>query len=328
MAKKNKSQQLAVKWKDRLRRAEKIQEPLRKQSIRFKKSYMGSDRMSSKGSRHALFDRSNGSIKVNFIFAFIEIILPAILSGMPKISAKAKREEFVERAKLYAENINYWLTELDSKEEFEDALFDSFFGPAAVEVGWTYIDTILKDPKTGKEFTKVIKDQPFLNWIDFWNDIRIDPDVKRQRQARWIAKRNVVTFDDFQSINNIDKRFKKGGARELRAEMRPEDVESNNDHQNRSVSDNHRGSNKSDEEWIEFWEIWDKQSMKKVLVSMQSNEVLSEEPWPYYLEVRDDPFPITIFSAKKDPFGPYSFSEFQAYEQQIEETVDNEHLFQ
>jgi hypothetical protein len=43
--------------------------------------------------------------------------------------------------------------------------------------------------------------------------------------------------------------------------------------------------------------------------------------WPYEFEVKHDPFPITILHAKTDPFGPISFSEFQAIEDQIWERV-------
>ena len=125
-----------------------------------------------------------------------------------------------------------------------------------------------------------------------------------------MAVREVITIDDFMAIKKIPKKFKD----KIKPQMRPIDLMPEM-HTSRDNDTNEGG--KSELEWVNLWTIWDKTRMRRLLVTPEIDDILLDDPWPYEFEVGDDVFPITILDAKKDPFSPQSFSEFQPIESQI-----------
>lgn len=303
------------KWIQNIRRTERVHKDRRDETMRYKKAY-GGDFSYVKSENVGKY-----TVKVNFIYYFVETIIPSIFGGEPKIRVKPKRDPGLTAAAQLAEyNTNYWAKELDLKDELKDCLFDSFFGPAAFYTGWEY-ETEMQEvpdeenPGETKEVEFIKRDRPFGRWLDFWEEVRIDPDVKKTRRARWMAVRITVPMDEFYSTATIKSKFRSGD-RKIKPTQRPEDSKPDKFHGGGS-------DNKSDAEWITYWEVWDREKMERKLVheSVQDEFLNADLSWPYQMELKDDPFPVTILHAKPDPFSNMSFSEFLPVEDQIWERV-------
>lgn len=289
-------------WIKRIHRTEKINKPRRDESVRFKKAYTG-DFQNRKGE-----EVSKYTLRVNLIYYFVETILASLFNGEPKVRGKTKKDLSQQKAAdLLAYNTNYWSYEINARAEFRDAIFDSFFGPAAVYNGWDFVTS-----KDGM----VEKDEPLLRWLDFWEELRVDPDVKRTRRARWMAVRITVPHSEFLEMENIKDEYR-FGERAIKPTMRPEDLASD------TAYGDAKNNETGDAEWVTYWEVWDREKMERKLVheSCKDEFLGKDTTWPFHLEVKDDPFPVTILHAKTDPFGPMSFSEFKALEDQIWERV-------
>lgn len=320
------------KWIKRIKRVEKIYREEREETVRYKKAYKG-DFSGDKEKQVSKY-----TMKVNFIYYFVETLLPALFHGDPKVKVKAKKDPQLDRAaKLMEYNTNYWFKELNAKDELRDCIFDSFFGPAAMYTGWDYETQMVRDevpdigldglPILGKnglpamkkvEREVVIKDQPRIKWLDYWEEVRVDPDVKRSRQARWIAIRITVTIDEFRDTQNIKEEYRDPkNPLAIKPTMRPEDMEKDGFLPDRTEE------KKSDAEWVTYWEVWDRERMERKFVHDQCKDSFLNEDisWPFEFEVKDDPFPITILHAKQDPFSNVSFSEFKPIEDHIWERV-------
>lgn len=300
------------KWLDRIQRTGKIYKKNQDEFTRFKKAYSGDFRDKD--------NRPNGrhNINVNFVYYFIESIMPAIFNGEPKIVCKPKPmlgvpfELSEKNSYINQNNVNYWFKELDAKSEFADCIFDRFMGIAALYTGWQF--EVFQDEK-GEE--KVDKDQPLIRWLDFYKDIRVDPDCKKLRYARWMAIRVTLPYEEFLEVKGIKDKFKFGDDK-LVPEVRPD--EDNKEDRYRSQMEK-----RSDAEWVNYWEVWDRQNMKRFLVhESRKEEYLNEDfSWPYEFEYKNDPFPVTFLMGKRDSETNLSISEFKPIEDQIWERNRN-----
>lgn len=279
-------------WAERIERSCKAQAPFRKEAQQFVRAYQGDYSASGRKRKQQLKDEMN----VNAVYALVELITPSIYSGHPRIVAQPKRPEFESGAKLYQGVINYWANELGAGDEFSRAIFDSFFGYAAIETGWQYETMQMEDGSM-----RVLKDQPFLKWRDPC-DVLLDPDVPRRKDGRFQIIRDIVTYQYFLGMPDIDPEMKK----KVKPTHRPED-ESSKDYE-----DSDKRELQSDSEWVELYWIWCRETDKRYLYTPQlKGEYLVDGPWPYYIEYKDDPFPVTILDGKTDPRSPYTFSEIR-----------------
>lgn len=294
-------------WVERIRRTERVNKDKKDESQRLKKAYAG-DFVNRRGE-----ETSKYTIRVNFIYTFVETVLAAVFGGDPKVTGRPKKDPRAQQAaELAAYNTNYWSKELDARAEFRDAIFDQFFGPAAIFTGWEYVTEMLED---GTE--RVVRDQPLIRWLNFWEDVRVDPDSLRTRRARWMARRITVPHDEFVEDQSIKQEYREG-EHALKATVRPEDTPDDNPYTR------DKRSTPSDPDWISYWEVWDRSKMQRLLVHESCDGYLNANDdfsWPFEMEYKDDPFPITILHAKEDPFGPMSISEFRPIEDQIWERV-------
>lgn len=299
-------------WAERIERSKKSQEGVRREAFQFLRAYQGDYSVSGKRRKNVYRDEMN----VNMVYAMVELITPSIYTGQPSIVVFPKRQEFEQGAHLYQGVINYWLTELDAAGEFGRAIFDSFFGYAAIEVGWHYETKIFKTKQQkltilddgsqqinmeDVDEEKVLKDQPYLKWRDPF-DVLFDPDVPRRKDGRFQIIRDIVTYQFFLSMPDVSVEMKQ----KVRPSHRPDDE------YKRDMEDGMKRELKSDEEWVELYWIWDRESEMKYLWTPQvTDEYLSVQPWPYEINYKDDPFPVTILDGKTDPRNPYTFSEIR-----------------
>lgn len=299
------------RWVERIRRTERANKDKRDEAMRLKQAYIGEFK------NRAGEDVSKYTIKVNFIYYFIETVMASVFGGEPKVIGKAKKNPAEQKAaELWAYNTNYWARELDTRSEFRDAIFDSFFGPAAIFTGWDF-ETVIEKDEMGNEVERPVRDQPQVRWLNFFEEVRVDPDVLRTRRARWMARRITETHDEFIENQSIKEEYRTG-EKAIKPTERPEDLQDN------SPYARERRSQPSDPDWVSYWEVWDRSKMQRKLVHESCSEFLNandDYSWPFELEYKDNPFPITILHAKEDPFSPISISEFRPIEDQIWERV-------
>lgn len=309
-----------TRWIERYERSKKMQKPFLDDSTQFRRAYLG-DYSRKKGHR-VLEDK----MSVNFIYQYAETVQPYIFAGQPKVFVKPKMPQYEPTALNMQENINYWAKELNTYDEFDEACFDSFFGHAAVEVGWDY-QTELREqpvdepmtmsdgspalhPDTGEPMTQSVmkqqefvrKDRPFLRRRNPF-DIYFDPDTPRRKDSRYMIVRDVVTHEYFLGMSEIPQDLKDKVKPNLRPDQTSEDAE---------MYYTLARDNKSDSEWVELLTIWDKEHELKIIISPQyKDEPLAVSRWPYEMDYEEDPFPVTIYDGKRDFMSPYTFSEFR-----------------
>lgn len=271
------------------------------------------------------------TMQVNYVYSHIRLVSPTIFAGKPRINVKSAQTDNP-MADFNAENlegvIHYWAKELGASDEFNSALFDSYFGLAAVEVGWDYRTVVSEEllPLTDEageyilgqdgmpvmkmqQVEKVKKDKPFVRWRDS-RDIILDVDVPRRKDGRFIVIRDVVSHDDFMKMEEIPMKIRE----KVKPTVRPEDKAGDDykDSRDRAVS--------SDLEWVELEWFWCRESEKRYLLTPAlPNEILLTTDWPYTVNYENDPFPITIMDSVTDQRYPYSFSEFRPAMEHIRE---------
>lgn len=320
----------AKKWLNNVKRSKKLAKPIKDDSERYIRMYQGD--YSRKPNKRVNHD----TMSVNIVYSHIEIITPAVFSGPPviKVRPKPKVGESAKEAAVRARNmelvINYWFKELGADAEFKDAFLDSFFSHTAIELGWE-TEVIEKEeiPTPGEQQTTMspgepsgpisnmvtVKDQPFLKRRDPW-EVGFDPDATTRRASGFYFAEDVMRYNDFIA----DPRFTDACKKKIKPQLYPQDSQ--------DAENNNTGAakqdDKSDKEWVKLTTIWDKTSMRKMVVSegyerfCNTDDPLGEE-WPYEIEYKNDVYPICIHDAKRDRRSPYSWSEFKAYEAQIVE---------
>jgi len=310
----------ASEWMTRIHRIQEIYRPHKERADRYKLHYTGCP----KNRKNRSYD-PDSSMQVNFIFALVETILPTIFSGDPQVLVTPKNPQSAANAENSTAWLNYWGYELNMKRELERIVFDRFFGPGAATIGWNVereIQEIQGDGQstydkegilipfgaTGKSYIYK-RDEPMFKRKDFWNDILCDIDVPTDSESRFKIVRNVMPIEEFRMIDSYSKAMK----RKVKPQARPKDVsESYEQAMSSKEMDN-------DLAWVVVYEVWDRLRMRRYHITPDVDDYLLDDEWPHHLELRDDPYPIQVLRAQTDPFSPLSFSEFQAYESQIEE---------
>ena len=311
----------AQKWLEKIKRADKVRDPFVKDYDRFFRMYQGDYNERPNKKR-----RSGDGMSVNIVYSHVEIVTPSVFSGFPFIKVRAKprvdepRAQAEQRARNMELVINYWFKELAVDEELHDVFLDTFFGSAAVELGW---ETVVEDDEpevmapegTQEEIPQqpvlTLKDRPFIIRREL-KSLYLDPDARRRRDCRWIGIEEVIHFNDFIASSAYTDRAKQ----KVKAQIYPK-----RDDEKSWLG---RDENNSDREWVQIFTIWDKDTKKKYVVCKECPYFLNTddpagEDWPYEIEYKSDPFPICIHDAKRDRMSPYTWSEFKAYEPQIQE---------
>ena len=272
------------------------------------------------------------SMQVNYIYSHIRLVSPTIFAGNPRIIVRPRQPnpELEINAKNLEGTIHYWAKELGAATEFDSMVFDSFFGLAAIEVGWDYRTQIKEEmspvlhPETGgplldgmgrpmmamQPVEKVKSDQPFIRWRDS-KDILLDVDVPRRKDGRFMVVRDVVSYDYFMQMTNIPQALRD----KVKPTVRPEDTAKDGELRGSRANDT-----QSDQEWVELEWIWCRETERRYLMTPSlQNEFLLDDEWPYDIEVEDDPFPVTIVDSICDNRYPYSYSEFRPAMEHIRE---------
>lgn len=307
------------KWLDRIKRSEKIRKPFIEDADRYMRMYQGDYNWRPKRDK-----RNFETMSVNLVYAHIETITPSIFSGFPevKVLPKPKVGESLQAAEVRAKNmelvLNYWFKELAIDEELDQVLFDSFFGPAIVELGWESDITLKKEvfqdeegnPQEREIVEEIRKDAPYIKRQEF-KCIYFDPDARRRKDIRWLAVEEVMTYNDFLASPKYTEYAKK----KIKPQMYPVDTDQEQNYMDRP-------EDRGDKEWVQIYTIWDKDSRRVYAVSKGCEKFINSDdaegkPWPYELEYKSDPFPFAILDAKRDKVSPYTWSEFKAAEPQI-----------
>lgn len=313
-------------WRTKIERSRKVRKPYLDDKELFLNLYCNRAQPSKITHRKDL-------MQVNYIYSHIRLVSPTIFAGKPKVTVKPRFENDPSvsvNAMNLEKSIDYWVRELGAADEFQSALFDSFFGLAAIEVGWDYRTQIVDEmqpllhPETGEvvlgqnglpvmtmaPVERVKSDKPFIRWRDS-KDLILDVDVPRRKDGRFMIVRDVVTYEYFQQMTDIPAELRK----KVKPTVRPEDMSRREDIGGWKESDA-----TSDMEWVELEWVWCRESMKRYLMTPSlPKEFLLETDWPYELLYEDDPFPITILDNIIDNRYPYSWSEFRPAMEHIRE---------
>jgi hypothetical protein len=284
--------------------------PRQEDAAKFFRAYCGDYAIKSRKELDSMTDE----VFLNFIFQNIENLSPKILSGEPRGSVESNNPESDASAPSMEAAGNYWFKKLGAKKHFEKALFDWFFGHAAVKVGWEYEEEA-PDPENPAEnigenelpqAPNVIKNQPKLRWINAWNVIR-DPDSEAPEFDRVRTERMLVTVTQLEAMGDLDPK-----ALEM---IKPGQIPTSM----AKLPFKNEQKTESEKEWVVLYETWDVENNEVRLIAENADQYLYVKPWPYEFQVGDDRFPITLLEGKQSTESNYTMSEYRAYWSQIVE---------
>lgn len=327
-------------WKEKIDRSEKLKQDRMDESARFQRAYTGdyNDKATPR-----IDDWSKDEATVNFIFSHLETTAPTIFSGDPKIFLDPQNPESEGSVHHLQAVVNYWFRKLNFKDHLKECRFDRYFGMAAFLSDWDYEEEEVEVPRyamnpltnspiinpftnkpvqmgTKKEI-QIVRDQPLGKRLDPW-DVVLDDECKTQREARWRALKVYFTKEEFDALPGVTSKIKKQmEAGELRRDDRYKPFKD---------GDGGRGSDKN---WITLYRIYDLTTNTiKLMPDCGESEVAKDfieiKDWPYDFEVNGDRFPVTILEGKKDRQNPYTFCDYRAYWNQIQEKNRFRTMFQ
>lgn len=306
-----------AKWRGRIDRSLKQMKPKRDQAARFQRAYSGDYNV--KPSSRSDLDENKDEMFVNFVFSFIETIAPTVFSGEPSIICKERNGRSKPNARMAQACTNYWFRELGLREQLMLCRWDAFFGPAAFLTEWDFQEELREvplldaplDPFTGKprivKKMVITRDQPLAKRLDPWKVLR-DTDSEPLND-RWRGQIIVVTKEEFDEmdVGSDLKKKVKGGA--IPKDLQRLPLEGSGDDQG------------EDDEWVVIDKIYDLVNEKVLMLPRGEGvkDFIDVKDWPWFFEVENDRFPITILEGKPDASSPYTMSEFKAFWPQIQE---------
>lgn len=309
------------RWRERIRRALDAQKERIEEAERFMRAYAGDYNIKPRKE----LDSSKDDASVNFIYGFVETVRPALLPGTPRAFIEGRDPASVEVETSAQGLVNEFMRELGVKAELKAVIEDWFYSFAAFKTDWNYSEEpVFKpgsteqeidpesipdggDEEDGDPLFNVLKDEPLLVRLDP-KDVVYDQDSKSRKADKWRAERIIFTYDEFKALPNIPKTVRK----KVRPRMIPRELQ-------RGGEDNQHSS--TEKNYVICWRIYDYENYcTKLLVDSDGVEEFAEDlPWKWDIEAFGDPFPISILEAKRDPRSAYSFSQFRAYWNQIQE---------
>lgn len=314
----------ARKWRDNIQRSHKVRKQFLEESDRYWRMYQGDYNRNPKGGEFQT-RRDFNIMSVNYVYAHVENVTPAVFTGFPfiKVRPKPKAGESIAQGEIRARNmelvLNYWFKELGLDEELKDVFLDTFFGPATVELGWeTEVEEREPEQQTPDGLSEIgapevvtIKDRPFIIRREF-KSMYFDPDARRRRDCNWFAVEEIILWNDFISSPKYTEKAKKT--------LKPIYYPVENEERNWMG----RQEDQSNKEWIKLTTIWDKVNRQIFVVADNYEFFVNSDtdegvPWPYDIDYKSDPFPFCIHDAKKDMKSAYTWSEIKAGEPQIVE---------
>ncbi len=307
-----------AKWRGRIDRSLRQMKPRKDQAARFQRAYAGDYNIRA---RSTDLDVNKDEMFVNFVFSFVETISPTVFSGEPSIICKERNGRSKPNARMAQAVTNYWFRELGLREQLMLCRWDAFFGPAAFLTEWIFEEELQEvpvmgpvNPYTGKptivgtqKKMVVTRDQPLAKRLDPWKVLR-DTDSEPLND-RWRGQIMIVTKEEFDAmdIGSDMKKRVKGGA--IPKDLQRLPLEGGSDEQ--GVED----------DWVVIDKIYDL-SNEKVLLLPRGEDVrdfVDIKDWPWFFEVENDRFPISILEGRPDASSPYTMSEFKAFWPQIQE---------
>lgn len=307
------------KWRERILRSLELQKVRREEAERFMRAYAGDYNNKPKKD----IDGSKDDASVNFIFSFVETVRPTILPGTPKAFMEAEDPESEPAADGAQGLVNHFAKKLGIKAEFKSVIEDWFYGFAAFLSEWDYSeepvykpgtdeqeveeDSITEENPEGEPKFNILKDQPLAERLDPW-DVVYDADSKTRKKDKWRARRIIFTYQEFRALPGLTKALRK----KVRPRTIPKELQ-------RGGED---GDNYSTEKnYVICWRIYDLENYcTKLMVDVEGiDDFVEDIPWPWEMDAFGDRFPITILEAKRDSSSPYSFSQFKAYWNQLQE---------
>jgi hypothetical protein len=219
------------------------------------------------------------AIDVNMVRSTIKSTLPPLYVNTPEIVPvptvpTVDGANNVENARLTGIELNYWMRELDVRQEVKEITYDG----EMTNVGYAYVGWAkAKDVKAGEgpvEYSdKIREDQPFVRRISPKN-VLVPPGYKNLHEAPWVSV--IFTKPLLHVQRKFGERADEVPTRDYRGEW--------DDHAN--LSDQLRTYLECDDaRLVDVHNIWDKET-KKVLIAVVGHDKFLEEPedWPWEVE--------------------------------------------
>lgn len=289
------------KWRARISAAKTYREKIAKDQAweRFVKEYQGKYELGGIANNMTV-------IPINLVFAFVHTEIPRLYFRDPYIAVNPKGIGYVKNAKILEVVINYLIQELNVKNELFKCLLDTLLvGHGWLKFGYsgTFGQMVTAEDVKGKgknkkpldEINEFVKSEEIFVLHVPWEDIVFDPTAKDPPyDCHWIAHRIIKPL---KSVKESDM-YKNTAT--LKANFKNKD-----------------GDIKTDIEFVELWEIHDKDSNCVYVITDGVEDFLRSEANPYEMEG----LPFSMLKFNPIPGKPYPLSDIALIEPQIMEKI-------
>jgi len=186
------------------------------------------------GSDSGLYYADSEDIKINFLLANANTILPGVIAANPHIYVKPRRPDDKDAARIAESALNYIWREIDGNRVVRTAVLDALlFGIGFVKTGYEGSESfyVEEDYDTGPEkasasedegltgeqrrrlrtimaqelisFEEPPDDNPTLTRVSPW-DLIIPPGYTDLKQCPWVCERMIVRLDDLKRDERFD----------------------------------------------------------------------------------------------------------------------------
>ena len=295
------SVELVDRWRNRIKDAKAYREQVSKDQAweRFQQEYKGKYDLGAIGQNMTI-------IPINLVFAFVHTEIPRLYFRDPYITVNPKGMGYVKSAKILEVVINYLIQELNVKNELFKCLLDTLLvGHGWLKYGYsgTFGQMVTAEDVKGQgvntkpldEVNEYVKSEEIFVLHVPYEDIVFDPTAKDPPyDCHWIAHRIVKPL---KSVKNSDL-YK--NTEDLKANFKNKD-----------------GDIKTDIQFVELWEIHDKDSNSIKVITDGVEDFLRDEANPYELEG----LPFSMLKFNPIPGKPYPLSDIALIEPQIMEKI-------
>ncbi len=241
---------------------------------------------------------------INLIYAFIKSEIPALYIQDPKIKVNPKKGSTQLGATIIEKALNhFWQAKRIKRENKKNILDTMTVGHSWFKTGYTGKFGVIEQANDVLEF---IEDEDIFAYRIPWDAITFSPDANDPPyDCSWIAHQVWLPADELKQ----DKSYKH--TENLEAQEPEKESMWMNEIDDKLRYDPHS-------QRVSVYEIWDKKSKTKFVISKQSEYYLKKPAkWPYQLKG----FPFSFLRLNDDPRNPYGIPDCFMFEQTVIELM-------
>lgn len=244
-------------------------------------------------------------VPINEVYAYVKTFVPTVYSRDPYIAVNPKGQSWIVGSKILELAVNAYWRDLRLKKQVRRCIHDAILAEGWIKVGYSSsLGSI--ETEAGEQSlqpSEYVKSEEIFALRVSWKNMVRDPDATDGiHDARWVAQQIIVPLEA----------VKNSSLYENTKDLRPNYVVE------MASSDRRLGpSYKDEQEYVELWEIWDRDAERVYTISEGANAFLMNKKWPY----KFDGFPFVLLRFNENNDEAYAPNLISPWEPQLWEKI-------